>query len=134
MALTPQKVDGAAETQVGVTSAEASIKVADVRQRFQNPKAYSYDNLGTRDGFITNFDPETTLALSGEVADSNADLSTALASAFNAAITIANAITTFAGITVTQFFLDDCEIAQARAPQFKTFSANYTALPEVATA
>ena len=131
MALTPAYVDGASGMQVGVASAEDGIKVESVSQRWENPKAQSFDNIGTVDGFAQNFNPSTTVTVSGEVTTLTASLLPDTSG--TGAATIANTTDTSGGITVSDYYIDDWEITQSRAPNFKSFTGNYSAHPEVAT-
>lgn len=113
--------------QVGVENAETGIKVAEVRQRWENPKAYSMDENGTHDGFATNFNAATTMTVSGEVSGSLATV----APSFNTDVALANITATLAGLTAGDWFLDDCEVVQGRAPTFKGFTGNYSSHPDI---
>lgn len=146
--MTPQYVDGATGMQVGINAAggatdvENDLKVSEVRQRGENPKAYSQDNLGTRDGFATNFDPSFSYTVSGEiksVTTGTPDLDEAIGTSsggatgshFWNACTIANAIGNLGGIAAGGIYLDSFEIVQTRAPGWFSFTAEYSSNPDI---
>ena len=130
---TPAYVDGATDMQVGIASAESGIKVSSVDQSIDNPKAYSYDHVGTQDGYAYGWNPSSTMTVTGEVSAATTDLvpNTSEANAWGSTITIANATTSYAGLTFSTWSLDSVRLSQTRAPGFKSLTASYSSFPDI---
>lgn len=109
----------------GVTSAEAAINVESVEQTWNNPKDYALDRYGGRVGYATNYDPDSTVTVSGEV--STAALTGVFGAAWATGLTIANATSGF-GVTTGGWYLENLSITQNRGG-FQTASMDAIRIP-----
>lgn len=117
---TPSYIQGGSITR-GVASAESDINISSYTERFENPKEYILDRFGGRTGFAHDFDPSSTVTLSGEVTTSN---ELVLGVAFGVAQTVANSIDGY-DVTTGDYLLDDIEISLERG-SFRQATANLT--------
>lgn len=107
---TPTYVN-ATNFQKGIKDDEAAIQISSYRQRFEDPKIYIEDKVGSRTGFVHNFDPSSSCTITGETNVSS--LASTMGVAFGISETVANNISGF-GVTTGSFFLEDIEFTQDR--------------------
>jgi hypothetical protein len=112
----------------GVAEAEAAINIESFEQSFSDEKMYIETKAGSRNGFVHNFNIESTLTISGET--NTAALSGVLGVAFGVAETVANLVSGY-GVTAGGAYLDDLSISQSRGA-LASATANLTRLPDIA--
>lgn len=117
---TPSYVSAGSATR-GVASAETGINIASYTERFENPKEYLLDAYGGRTGYADDWDPSSTVTISGECTTAD---SAVLGVAFSVAETLANGISGY-GITTGDYLLDDIEISLERS-SWRRATANFT--------
>lgn len=93
--------------QRGVSSTETGLKVSNVSHRYENPKQYSQNEVGTRDGFVTNYDPFVVTSMDAEEAGGTDVV-------FGVAATLNNAPPAAFDITPGSVFLENAEITENR--------------------
>lgn len=117
---TPSYIQGGSHLR-GIASAQTDINISSYTERFENPKEYILDRFGGRTGFAHDFDPSSTVTISGEVTtDDNAVMGVA----FGTALTVANGIDGY-DVTTGDYLLDDIEISLERG-SFRSATANLT--------
>jgi hypothetical protein len=126
---TPEYID-ATNFAKGVTAAEAGINIESFTQRWENPREYVQDKVGSNTGFVHNFNPSSTCTISGEI--NVAAVEDSLGVAWGVAETVANAVDGF-GVTAGDWFLDSPEYSANRG-SLQTFSADLIRHPEITVA
>lgn len=111
----------------GISNAEAAINISSYTQRFEDPKLYHQDKVGSRVGFAHNYDVNSTCTITGET--NTATLPVILGAAFGVAEVVANSIVGF-GVATGGNYMDDIEISQER-DGWSTATANFTKLPDI---
>ena len=132
---TPTKIDGAANVQLGLTGAETGIKVSTTSQDWANPKALTFDHLGTTDGFITDYDKSTSMTITGETAGS--DFSTLAPNFYNRVVPanfLSNAFDLDLSGATAGLVLDTVNISMSRAPGMRTITFTYQGWEDVTLA
>lgn len=131
---TPNYIDGASGTKKGVGAAESGMKIESVVTTVENPRIYTQDEDGCNDGFVEDYNPSVTIAITGEI------VSTAgpVAAQFGTAITLANegdAVTTastFFGVANTGgFYLSGTPTVTSNRGELKTISLEFMSHPEI---
>lgn len=129
-------VDGASGLQKGISTAETGIKVSSVTTTASDPKIMTYDEAGSRDGFVHGFDPEIRIVVEGEIAGTTGLMTTE----FGLAATIANEAdgkyadtqTTYWGISAAgTFWLDDSPEIRSTRDGLKTVTLPFISWPDI---
>ncbi len=104
----------------GITSAESGINISSFSESFSNEKALILDRFGGTTGFATDFDPQSTVSIEGEVTTS---LDAVMSAAYATASTIANSTDAY-GSTTGDYFLESIELSAGR-DSFQSASIEY---------
>ena len=94
----------------GITSAESGINISSFSESFSNEKALILDRFGGTTGFATDFDPQSTVSIEGEITTS---LDAVMSAAFATALTIANSTDGYDS-TSGDYFLESIELSASR--------------------
>ena len=134
--MTPTYIDGAAGCQKGVANAETGIKIESFRTSGDNPRMYTHDHRGTKDGFVEDYDSSVTLTVSGEISGSTG----LMLAKFGVPPTIANegdakyadSGTTFWGIPDTgSFFLSGSPTITSNRGELKGVELEFVMNPDI---
>ena len=82
----PLYIDGAVGMVKGVSAAETGLKIDTFEVTPEDPKTYSFDQYGGKDGFSHGYDPSVTITVSGEITSSEVGIPI---SQFGTAVTFA---------------------------------------------
>lgn len=119
---TPSYVQSNSQVR-GITSAESGININSYSESFENPKEYIEDRFGGRTGFAYDFDPSSTVTISGEITTSADAI---MSAAFGTAQTIANSVDGY-DTTTGDYLLDDVAYSADRGG-FQSATLNFTRL------
>lgn len=106
---TPSYIQGGSHVR-GITSAESGINISSFTESFSNEKALILDRFGGTTGFATDFDPQSTVSIEGEIVTTP---DAVMSAAYATAMTIANSTDGYS-TTTGDYFLESIELSASR--------------------
>ena len=106
--------------QKGIASSETGLKLSNVSHSIDNPRLYSMDENGSRDGWAENYDISCTTTMDAEDAGTHGIT-------FGSATTLNNSAPSEFGFTAGGMYLERATVTESR-DAWKSYQLEFTSI------